>query len=58
MLLATIHNGVTLSGDSIIKRMKESVNKYPNELSVAMIKENIYLGNRWNNREALLNRKD
>jgi Domain of unknown function (DUF4037) len=57
-IVATVHNGVTLSGDPIIKRMKESVNKYPNELSVAMIKENIHLGNRWNNREALLNRED
>ncbi|WP_047984383.1 DUF4037 domain-containing protein [Ornithinibacillus californiensis] len=57
-IVATLHNGVSLSGDLIIKGMKEKVNKYPNELSVAMIKENIHLGNRWNNREALLNRKD
>lgn len=57
-IVATVHNGVPLSGDPIIKRMKETVNKYPNELSVAMIKENIHLGNRWNNREALLNRED
>ncbi|WP_249872783.1 DUF4037 domain-containing protein [Oceanobacillus saliphilus] len=57
-IVATVHNGVSLSGDLVIKRMKEIVNKYPNELSVAMIKENIHLGNRWNNRDALLNRKD
>ncbi|WP_280771613.1 DUF4037 domain-containing protein [Salipaludibacillus daqingensis] len=57
-IAATVHHGVSLSGDLVIKRMKEKVNKYPNELSVAMIKQNIQLGNRWNNREALLNRKD
>ncbi|TKC20046.1 DUF4037 domain-containing protein [Robertmurraya kyonggiensis] len=57
-IVATVNNGVPLSGDLVIKRMKEIVNNYPNELSVAMIQENIHLGNRWNNREALLNRQD
>ncbi|WP_077596415.1 DUF4037 domain-containing protein [Oceanobacillus kimchii] len=57
-IVATVHNGVSLSGDLVIKRMKEKVNKYPNKLSVAMIKENMHLGNRWNNREALLYRED
>ncbi|UCZ55063.1 DUF4037 domain-containing protein [Bacillus shivajii] len=57
-LVASVHDGVALSGDLLINRLKEKVNNYPNELSIAMIKENIHLGNRWNNREALLNRKD
>ncbi|ERN53942.1 DUF4037 domain-containing protein [Alkalihalophilus marmarensis] len=57
-ILATVYNGVTLSGDLVINSMKEKVSKYPYKLSVAMVKENLYLGNRWNNREALLERKD
>lgn len=57
-IVATVNNGVPLSGEMVIRRMKGLVNKYPDELSVAMIRENVHLGNRWNNREALLNRKD
>ncbi|MCE7792169.1 DUF4037 domain-containing protein [Salipaludibacillus sp. CUR1] len=57
-IVATVYYGVPLSGDKLIKTMKEKVSNYPNDLSIAMIKENIHLGNRWNNREALLNRKD
>lgn len=57
-IVAAVYNGIPLSGDIVINRMKEKVRHYPNELSVAMIKENIFLGNRWNNREALLKRKD
>lgn len=57
-IVAAVYNGVTLSGDIVINRMKEKVSKYPYELSVAMVEENIFLGNRWNNREALLERKD
>lgn len=57
-IVATVYNGVTLSGDIVINSMKEKVSKYPYGLSVAMVKENIFLGNRWTNREALLERKD
>ncbi|KQL36125.1 DUF4037 domain-containing protein [Psychrobacillus sp. FJAT-21963] len=57
-IVATVFNGVTLSGDLVINSMKERVSEYPYELSVAMVKENIFLGNRWTNREALLERKD
>lgn len=57
-IVATVYYGVTLSGDLVINSMKEKVSKYPYELSVAMVKENIFLGNRWTNREALLERKD
>jgi hypothetical protein len=57
-IVAAVYNGVTLSGELVIKSMKETVSEYPYELSVAMVKENIFLGNRWNNREALLERKD
>lgn len=57
-IVATINNGTTLSGETILKRMKEKVINYPKELGVAMVEENIHLGNRWNNREALLHRED
>ncbi|MFB4166794.1 DUF4037 domain-containing protein [Virgibacillus sp. JSM 102003] len=57
-IAATVYNGVSLSNDLVINSMKEKVSKYPYELSVAMVKENIFLGNRWNNREALLERED
>lgn len=57
-IVAAVHDGVTLSGDLVINSMKEKVSNYPYELSVAMIKENIIVGHRWNNREVLLQRKD
>lgn len=57
-IVAAINNGVPLYGELVIKRMKEIVSKYPNELRKAMVLENIYLGNRWNNRKALLHRQD
>ncbi|WP_078597688.1 DUF4037 domain-containing protein [Evansella clarkii] len=57
-IAATVHYGKPLCGDLLIKTLKEKVNNYPKELSIAMIKENLHLGNRWNNREALLKRKD
>ncbi|MEN2465498.1 DUF4037 domain-containing protein [Ornithinibacillus sp. JPR2-1] len=57
-IVVAVHNGISLSDNWVIKRMEGIVNKCPKELSVAMIKENMDLGNRWNNRESLLNRKD
>lgn len=41
-IVAAVYNGIPLSGDIVINRMKEKVRHYPNELSVAMIKENIF----------------
>ncbi|GAA0462720.1 DUF4037 domain-containing protein [Alkalibacillus silvisoli] len=57
-IVATVDQGVSLSGDKVIENMKEKVKVYPDELSEAMIKENLHLGNKWNNREALLERQD
>ena len=57
-LVASIHDGIALNGEGIIRRFKEKVNIYPRELSIAMINNNIYLGNRWSNREALVERED
>jgi hypothetical protein len=57
-LVASVHDGIPLSGEKVIEKFKEKVRKYPKELSEAMIRDNIHLGNRWNNREALLERED
>ncbi|WP_281975378.1 DUF4037 domain-containing protein [Halobacillus litoralis] len=57
-ILASIHDGVCLFGEEIITELKNKVATYPLELSIHMISENLWLGNRWNNREALLKRQD
>ncbi|MFJ6411802.1 DUF4037 domain-containing protein [Terribacillus saccharophilus] len=57
-LLAAIHDGVSLSDDSVMEILKKRVSSYPAELCIAMVKENLYMGTKWNNREALLHRKD
>jgi hypothetical protein len=57
-LVASVYDGVPLGGEETISQLKKKVEVYPKELSEAMIRNNIYLGNRWNNREALLARED
>lgn len=57
-LVATIQACVPLEGELIVKNLKGHVQDYPDALREAMIQKNIDLGNRWNNREALLNRED
>ncbi|MDZ5479803.1 DUF4037 domain-containing protein [Bacillus thuringiensis] len=57
-IVASVQDGVSLYGKEIIQKLKGRVAKYPLELSERMIVENLLLSNRWNNREALLKRKD
>lgn len=57
-LVATVHDGIPLYGEKILNSFKKKVKVYPEELSEGMIRDNIDLGNRWNNREGLLNRED
>ncbi|MFB7140453.1 DUF4037 domain-containing protein [Gottfriedia sp. NPDC056225] len=57
-LIASIYYGVPLYEEDLISKLKERVSEYPKELSEAMILEHIDFGNRWNNRETLLSRKD
>jgi hypothetical protein len=57
-LVASIHDGIPLYGKDVVNNLKKTVEVYPKELSEAMIKENIDLGTRWQNREALLARED
>ena len=57
-LIASINDGIALGGERTIRQLKDKVKLYPKELSIAMIKNNLYLGNRWSNREALVARED
>ncbi|WP_052400716.1 DUF4037 domain-containing protein [Oceanobacillus jeddahense] len=57
-LAAAVYDGVMLSGEELIKQLKKKVSQYPDELSIAMIKEYMFLGNSWTNRAALLHRRD
>ncbi|KGX87114.1 DUF4037 domain-containing protein [Pontibacillus marinus] len=57
-IVASIYDGVSLYGEETVHELKSKVAEYPLELSKQMISKNLWLGNRWNNREALLNRKD
>ncbi|WP_172461149.1 DUF4037 domain-containing protein [Priestia endophytica] len=57
-LVASIHDGIPIYGKDVVNNLKKTVEVYPKELSEAMIKENIDLGTRWQNREALLARED
>jgi hypothetical protein len=55
---ASFHYGESLYGEERIIELKKILIQYPVELSKAMILENLHLGNRWHNRQALLDRQD
>lgn len=57
-IVASVQDGVSLHGQETIRKLKDRIVEYPLELSKQMITENLLLSNRWNNREALLTRKD
>ncbi|MFS0749906.1 DUF4037 domain-containing protein [Oceanobacillus sp. 1P07AA] len=57
-LVASIHDGISLFGKEKINQLKNKVVKYPSGLSKQMISKNLWLSNGWNNRKALLSRKD
>ncbi|PFM99724.1 MULTISPECIES: DUF4037 domain-containing protein [Bacillus cereus group] len=57
-IVASVQDGVSLHGKETIRKLKDRIAEYPLELSKQMITENLLLSNRWNNREALLTRKD
>ena len=57
-IAAAIQYGEALSGKMVIKEMKQQLENYPDDLRKAMIVENLDFGSRWQNREALLFRKD
>ncbi|MDY0395672.1 DUF4037 domain-containing protein [Virgibacillus halophilus] len=57
-LVASVHDGISLAGEEIMAQLKKKVEVYPKELSGAMIRSNMYLGSKWDNRKALLDRED
>ncbi|MCW9130110.1 DUF4037 domain-containing protein [Bacillus paramycoides] len=57
-IVSSVHDGVSLYGEEKVNELKDRVLAYPDELAKRMISENLWLSNRWHNREALLKRKD
>lgn len=57
-IVASVQDGVSLHGQETIRKLKDRIAEYPLELSKQMVTENLLLSNQWNNREALLTRKD
>ncbi|MEK4706681.1 MULTISPECIES: DUF4037 domain-containing protein [Bacillus] len=57
-IVSSVHDGVSLYGEVKVHALKDRVEAYPEELAKRMISENLWLSNRWHNREALLKRKD
>ncbi|WP_439875720.1 DUF4037 domain-containing protein [Bacillus mycoides] len=57
-IVSSVHDGVSLYGEVKVHALKDIVEAYPEKLAKRMISENLWLSNRWHNREALLKRKD
>ncbi|MFP7493894.1 DUF4037 domain-containing protein [Terribacillus saccharophilus] len=57
-LLTAIHDGISLSDDCAMEKWKDKVKEYPDGLRTAMVEEHMHLGNKRNNRKALLCRQD
>ncbi|MES5954494.1 DUF4037 domain-containing protein [Bacillus fungorum] len=57
-IVSSVHDGVSLYGEEKVNELKDKVVAYPEDLAKRMISENLWLSNRWHNREALLKRKD
>ncbi|WP_085520610.1 DUF4037 domain-containing protein [Tuberibacillus sp. Marseille-P3662] len=57
-IVAAVKDGVSLFEEGKINELKNKVANYPLDLAERMVSENLWLGNRWNNREALLKRQD
>jgi Domain of unknown function (DUF4037) len=57
-MVSSIYYGQSLYGDQVINLLKNKVQIYPDELAEKMIEDNLALWYRWNNRKALLDRRD
>ncbi|TLS35857.1 DUF4037 domain-containing protein [Pseudalkalibacillus caeni] len=57
-IAASVFYGKCLHGESVINQLKSKVMIYPQKLSENMILEHLELSGRWNNRLALVDRKD
>lgn len=52
-IVASVNDGIGLFGEERVNAFKNRIAKYPLELSEQMITENLWLSNRWNNRNEL-----
>lgn len=57
-IAAAVQHGITLYGEAAIEQLKKQVEHYPLELQEKVINQYSDFGSRWNNREALVHRKD
>ncbi|WP_434399857.1 DUF4037 domain-containing protein [Planococcus sp. 11815] len=57
-IAAAVQYGIPLYGETTIEQLKKQVEHYPLELQEAVINYYSDFGSRWNNREALVHRKD
>ncbi|MEZ0482113.1 DUF4037 domain-containing protein [Planococcus sp. SSTMD024] len=57
-IAAAVQHGLALYGETTIEQVKKEVSHYPLELQEAVINHFSDFGSRWNNREALVHRKD
>ncbi|QNF26675.1 DUF4037 domain-containing protein [Metabacillus elymi] len=57
-ILSSITYGRSLYGHDLLNKLKKDIEIYPSKLAEKMILSNLDLGNRWNNRNALLDRND
>lgn len=57
-IAAAVQYGIPLYGEAALEQLKKQVEHYPLELQEAVINYYSDFGSRWNNREALVHRKD
>ena len=50
-IVSSIHDGASLYGEEKVHELKDRVLAYPEDLAKRMISENLWLSNRWHNRE-------
>ncbi len=50
-IVSSVHDGVSLYGEEKVHALKDRVVAYPENLAKRMISENLWLSNRWHNRE-------
>lgn len=57
-IIAAVQDGIALFGETTVEQLKKAVKHYPLELQEKTISHYIDFGSRWNNRQALVHRKD
>ncbi|MBU9673322.1 DUF4037 domain-containing protein [Planococcus sp. CP5-4] len=57
-IAAAVQHGIALYGDKTVKQLKKEIEHYPPGLQEEVINHYSDFGSRWNNRKALVHRKD